>query len=127
MASHSKLIATALLSIAAGAAGSQILHAQGSAPAFLIAEVQVTDAEAYRAYIPKAAQYVAQYGGKYLARGGTTTSLEGPEPAGRVAVLQFPSADALQRFYNSAEYREIAPIRQKASKSRFFTVEGVTP
>ena len=122
-----KLMIVALSGIAAGALGVQMLHAQGTAPAYLIAEVQVTDPEEYKPYIPTAAQIVAQYGGKYLARGGKTMPLEGAEPAGRVAIVQFPSVDALEKFYNSPEYREVAPIRQKASKSRFFVVEGLSP
>ena len=122
-----KLIIVALSGIASGAIGVQMLHAQGTPPAYLIAEVQVTDPEEYKPYIPTAAQIVAQYGGKYLARGGKTIPLEGAEPAGRVAIVQFPSVDALQKFYNSPEYREVAPIRQKASKSRFFVIEGLSP
>ena len=58
---------------------------------------------------------------------GKSESLEGTEPAGRIAVVQFPSMAELKKFYNSPEYREVAPIRQKASKSRFFAVEGVSP
>jgi uncharacterized protein (DUF1330 family) len=110
-----------------GAVGVQMLHAQSTPRAYLIAEVQVTDPEAYKPYIPKAAQVVAQYGGQYLARGGKTESLEGAEPAGRVAVVQFPSMADLHKFWSSSEYREVAPIRHGASKSRFFVIEGVSP
>ena len=127
MAAQWKLIMAALSGIAAGATAVQMLHAQGTPPAYLVAEVQVTDPEAYKPYIPKAAQIVAQHGGKYLARGGKTLPLEGAEPAGRIAIVQFPNVDALQKFYNSPEYREIAPIRQGASKSRFFAIEGLSP
>jgi uncharacterized protein (DUF1330 family) len=86
-------LVVALSGIAIGAAGTQILHAQGPVPALLVAEVQVTDAEAYRPYIPKAAHHVAQYGGKYLARGGKSASLEGPKPTGHVAIVQFSSSE----------------------------------
>ncbi len=103
-----------------------MLDAQTTPPAFLVAEVQVTDAEAYKPYIPRAAEIVAKHGGQYLARGGKTESLEGAEPAGRIAIVQFPSMAALKKFYDSSEYREVAPTRQKASKSRFFAVEGLS-
>ena len=126
MATQWKLIIVALSGIATGATAVQMLHAQGTPPAYLVAEVQVTDPEAYKPYIPKAAQIVAQYGGKYLAR-GKIVPLEGAEPAGRVAIVQFPNVDALQKFYDSPEYREVAPVRQGASKSRFFVVEGLSP
>ena len=107
--------------------GPDAARAEPAARAYIIAEVQVTDPEAYKPYIPKAAQIVAQYGGQYLARGGKTESLEGAEPAGRVAIVQFPSMADLQKFWNSPEYREVAPIRRGASKSRLFVVEGVSP
>jgi uncharacterized protein (DUF1330 family) len=122
-----KFAVVAVAGVGIGAIGAQMLQAQGSPRAYLVAEVQVTDTEAYKPYIPKAAQIVAQHGGQYLARGGKSESLEGAEPAGRIAVVQFPSMAELKKFYNSPEYREVAPIRQKASKSRFFAVEGVSP
>lgn len=117
----------ALAGAAAGAMGTQILQAQTPPRAYLVAEVQVTDADAYKPYIPKAAEIVARHGGQYLARGGKIDSLEGAEPAGRVAIVQFPSIAELKKFYSSPEYREVAPIRQKASKSRFFAIEGLSP
>ena len=82
-----KLAVVAVASAVIGAVGVQMLQAQSTPRAYIIAEVQVTDPEAYKPYIPKAAQLVAQYGGQYLARGGRTESLEGAEPAGRVAIV----------------------------------------
>ena len=117
--------AVAVVGIGIGAIATPLLNAQTAPPAFLVAEVQVTDAEAYKPYIPKAAEIVAKHGGQYVARGGKTESLEGAEPAGRIAIVQFPSMEALKKFYASSEYREIAPTRQKNSKSRFFAVEGL--
>ena len=117
----------AMLGAGIGAVGAQILFAQSTAPAFLVAEVQLTDADAIKPYAAKAPQLVIQHGGQYLVRGGKTESLEGMEPAGRVAIIQFPSLAALKNFYDSAEYREVLPIRQKATKSRLFAVEGVSP
>jgi uncharacterized protein (DUF1330 family) len=122
-----KFAAVALAGGAVGAMGGQVLQAQTTPRAYLVAEVQVTDADAYRPYIPKAAEIVARHGGQYLARGGKIESLEGAEPAGRIAIVQFPSMAELKKFYSSPEYREIAPTRQKASKSRFFAVEGLSP
>lgn len=125
MTTYRQFLAIGLTGAVIGAAGVQLLHAQTSPRAYLIAEVQVTDAEAYKPYIPKAAQIVAQHGGVYLARGGKTQALEGSEPAGRVAVVQFRNMEELLKFYNSPEYREVAPVRQGASRSRFFVVEGL--
>lgn len=54
-----KLVVVAVSSAVIGAVGVQMLHAQSTPRAYLIAEVQVTDPEAYKPYIPKAAQIVA--------------------------------------------------------------------
>ena len=122
-----KFVVVALAGAAIGAVGTHVLQAQTPPRAYLIAEVQVTDADAYKPYIPRAAEIVARHGGQYQARGGKTESLEGPEPAGRIAIVQFPSMADLKKFYSSPEYQEVAPIRQKASRSRFFAVEGLSP
>ena len=122
-----KLALVAVAGVVTGAVGGQMLHAQSAPRAYLVAEVKVTDSEAYKPYIPKAARIVEQYGGQYLARGGKIASLEGAEPSGRVAILQFPSMADLQKFWNSPEYAEVAPIRRGASTSRFFVIEGVSP
>jgi uncharacterized protein (DUF1330 family) len=56
-----------------------------------------------------------------------TESLEGAQAPGRIAILQFPSFAQAQKWYTSDEYGEVAPIRQRASNSRLYVVEGVTP
>lgn len=122
-----KFAMVALVGAVAGAMGMQVLQAQTPPRTYLVAEIQVTDPETYKSYIPKAARIVAQYNGQYLVRGGQTTSLEGAKPAGRVVIVQFPTMAALQKFWNSSEYRNVAPIRRQASRSRLFTVEGVSP
>jgi uncharacterized protein (DUF1330 family) len=92
--------------------------------AYLIAEVDVTDTKAYEGYRPLAAASIARHGGKYVVRGGRTEALEGGQPQ-RVVVLEFPTMDAARTFYNSPDYREARKIREAASRSRVFLVEGM--
>jgi len=42
-------------------------------------------------------------------------------------VLEFDSLAAAQSFENSADYQAIAPLRQKAARSRVFLAEGLSP
>ena len=44
-----------------------------------------------------------EYGGKFLARGGKTVTLEGPPAKNRVVVIEFPSLEKAEEFYRSAE------------------------
>ncbi|MEP6495671.1 MAG: DUF1330 domain-containing protein [bacterium] len=120
------LVAVGLAGAIVGAAGD-VARTQGTAPAYLVAEVQVRDSAAYRPYIQRTGPIVAQYGGHYLARGGKTDSIEGARPAGRIAIIEFPSLAALRRFESSPEYEAVKPIRHKNATSRVFAVEGVAP
>jgi uncharacterized protein (DUF1330 family) len=92
---------------------------------YLVAEVEVTGAEAYKAYAAKAGPVIAACGGTYLARGGKIEALEGTPPAPRFVIVEFASFDHARSCYRSPAYQAIAPIRQRASKSRFWLSEGL--
>lgn len=89
-----------------------------------VAEINVTDPEAYKQYVEAVTPIVAQFGGKYLVRAGTVIPLEGEAPTGRVAIIEFPSLARAKLFEASPQYLKIAPLRQRASRSRLFLVEG---
>ena len=93
--------------------------------AYIIAEIEVVDVTAYEAYKSAVAPMVSRYGGRYIVRGGATESYDGDEPKGRVIILEFPSMVSAQTFLKSDEYRPVAEIRQKSTKSRLFVVEGM--
>ncbi|MBV8338023.1 MAG: DUF1330 domain-containing protein [Alphaproteobacteria bacterium] len=95
-------------------------------PAYFVAELETTNPagmEPYRAAVPAT---IAQYGGRFLIRGGATELLEGePEPK-RIVILEFADTAAAKRWYNSPEYQKILPIRLANSSGRAFIVEGVS-
>src|SRR6476469_1869555 len=122
-----KLAAVGLAGVVVGVTGFGMVEAQATPRAYIVAEVQVSDSAAYRPYVQRTGPIVAQYGGRYLARGGATQSFEGTAPAGRIALIEFPNLAALQRFESSPEYREVVPIRHRAATSRVYAVEGVMP
>jgi len=93
--------------------------------AYLIADVDVRDAQAYEEYRQEVPGVIAAYGGRYLVRGGTVLRLEGAAAMHRVVVLEFADMAKLKAFYESAEYQRLIPLRQKASRSSLFAVEGV--
>ena len=90
--------------------------------AYVIAELEITDAEAFKAYGPLVRASVEKYGGGYAVRGATVTALDG-EPPKRVAILTFETGDAARRWYQSPEYTAARAIRLNATKSRMFIVE----
>ena len=93
-------------------------------PAYMIAEIKVTDAAAYEAYRQQVPATLAKYGGRYIVRGGAIEAIEG-ETAGRIVVVQFESMAALKRWYGSTEYAAIKGLRHAASEGRIVAVEGL--
>jgi uncharacterized protein (DUF1330 family) len=94
-------------------------------PAYVIADIEITDPAAYEEYRAKVPATIAQYGGRYVARGGKTEALEGGWTPKRIALLEFPSLEQARKWYRSPEYAPLVKIRQKASRGRVIMVEGL--
>jgi uncharacterized protein (DUF1330 family) len=121
------LLVTAGLVVAAiGVGAMQDPKAQGQTPAYIITEIDVTDAEAFAQYAPQVQPTFARFGGRYVARGGKTQSFIG-EPPKRVVVLAFDSMERAQTWYFSPEYEALKALRDKSGKARIFAVEGLLP
>ena len=115
-------------SFALGALAVQGLHAQAKPPGYVVVEVAVTDKDGYaKEFIPPAAKAIEEGGGKYVVRGGKTTSFQGTPPASRVVVLQFESMDKAQAWWDSPGRNNSQPIGDKYATFRIFAVEGATP
>ena len=93
--------------------------------AYLIAEVEITDPKAYEAYRKIVPATIAQYGGRYLVRGGSVETKEGGWTPSRVVVLEFASMDQARKWYHSPEYAPALAIRTRAGKSKVILVEGI--
>ncbi len=93
-------------------------------PVFLIANVKVTDESWIPEYAANVHDIVAKHGGKYLSRSANIRTLEGGEPDTTViALVQFPSMDALEAFLKDPEYAPFAKARQAGSISRFYAID----
>ena len=95
--------------------------------AYEIHEILVSDAEAYADYARLAAPTVAAHGGRYIVRGGAGAAITGEAPAARVVVLEFPDRDTAVAWRASPEYQAALKIREAASTSRVYIVDGVAP
>lgn len=95
-------------------------------PAYLVAEIDITNPTGLEPYRTAVAATVAQYGGRFLVRAGTTELIEGgPEPK-TIVILEFADAAAVKRWYDSPEYQKILPSRLDNSTGRLFIVEGAS-
>lgn len=92
--------------------------------AYIVATVSISDPETYKQYTAKTPALIARHGGKFIARGNDVDTLEGDVFKDRMVIIEFPSRQALQNWYNDPEYQEALLIRQSASQGRVLAVEG---
>jgi uncharacterized protein (DUF1330 family) len=108
-----------------GAIAVQGLHAQAKPPVYQVVEIDVSNMDAYlKDYAPKAQAAIKAAGGKFLAAGGKTTTIEGEPPKSRVVIQQWDSLEKAQAYRNSAAFKELLPLREKLAKFRSFVIEG---
>jgi uncharacterized protein (DUF1330 family) len=113
---------------ALGAIAVQALHAQAKPMAYGIAEVTVTDKDAYaKEFLPAVQKTIADSGGKFLVAGGKTVSQIGMPPAPRVVIIQWPNLDASDAWWNAAATKDAFKIGEKYATFRNFAVEGLPP
>ena len=93
-------------------------------PAYVIADVDVTDPARYAEYRQRVPATVAAYGGRFLVRGGACDVVEGDWRPGRVVVIEFPDMAAAKAWYGSAEYGPLVKLRQSASTGSLLLIEG---
>jgi uncharacterized protein (DUF1330 family) len=65
--------------------------------ACVIVDIDIADPTRYEEYKRLAGPTVTAHGGRYVARGGKVTALDGDWRPGRVVVLEFPSAEKAKR------------------------------
>jgi uncharacterized protein (DUF1330 family) len=124
-----KFALTGLAGVLIGAAGAVALHAQQEKvpPAYVIAEVEVTDPPTMQKYGANVPETLAPFNHHYVVRSNKIQSLEGEPPKGGVIIIAFDSVENARAWYDSPAYAAIRPIRQSAAKSRIFIVEGLPP
>jgi uncharacterized protein (DUF1330 family) len=96
-------------------------------PAYVINDMEVTDPALLEEYKKLSPPTVAQFGGKFLARGGAFGVLEGEWQPKRLVILEFPDRERAEAWANSAEYAPAKQIRQRAARSNIVVVEGAVP
>lgn len=94
--------------------------------AYVIVDIQVTDPVGYADYKEAAQWTIPVYGGKYIARGGKTETLEGDWQSNRLVLLEFPSVEQAKAWLNSPEYAPARALRHKYASSRMIVVEGIS-
>ncbi|WP_085586817.1 MULTISPECIES: DUF1330 domain-containing protein [unclassified Pseudomonas] len=95
--------------------------------AYWIAHVDVTDPNRYSQYTQRAPKAFAEYGGRFLARGGRSEAMEGRATPQRSVVIEFDSYEQAVACYRSVAYQEAKSYREEWARAEVIIVEGMAP
>ncbi|HEX5211873.1 MAG TPA: DUF1330 domain-containing protein [Pseudolabrys sp.] len=93
------------------------------AKGYWIANVDVRDADGYKAYVGLLPDIFRKFGGKYTTRGGKMEVVEGTSRP-RVVIIEFPSFEAAMTCYRSPEYAKAIALRRTAADADLIVIEG---
>jgi uncharacterized protein (DUF1330 family) len=93
--------------------------------AYIIIRIDVDDPGLLKAYQTAAPPIIEKYGGKFIVRGGSVTTLEGPDESRRIVIIEFPELSDAEAFYHSPEYTQARKLREGSAVAEFIAVNGV--
>ena len=121
-----KIAVAMLAGVALGALAIQGLHAQAKPPVYYVAEIDVSNLDAYtKEYAPKAQASIKAHGGRLIAVGQNAMGFDGALPAKRVAIQQWESLEKIKEWHNSTDYKQAREIGEKYAKFRSWAIEGL--
>jgi len=93
--------------------------------AYLLGKIEeVSDAAGFGQYREQVAPLIAQYGGRYLAV-GEAEEKEGHWGPGTSVLIEFPSLERAQAWYDSAEYGPLKELRQRSARGNIVFLNGM--
>jgi uncharacterized protein (DUF1330 family) len=93
-------------------------------PAYVIADVTITDPQGFEAYRQMVPPTIAKYGGKFVVRGGQLEKMEGNWEPKRLVLIEFENAERAKQWWASEDYREAKALRQRTAMTNLIIVEG---
>lgn len=93
--------------------------------AYVIAQVEVTDPHAFEQYRRQVPATLTPFGGRFIVRGGESTTLEGDWQPKRLVVLEFPDRAAAKAWWDSELYSAPKALRQRSARTQLLIVDGV--
>lgn len=92
--------------------------------AYVILDIEVTDPVGFEQYKQLAPPALTAYGGRCVARGGRTETLEGDWVPNRLVILEFPDVALAKQWLESPEYREARGLRRQSATTNMVVIEG---
>jgi len=120
-----KIALSLVAGAALGGAAVQGLHAQAKPKAYIVTESEVLNADALKAYAPKAQAAIRAAGGRSLAPATTNAVALVGEPPKRVGISEWENLEQAKAWRSSAAWKELSPERDKAQRQiRSYAIEG---
>ena len=91
--------------------------------AFISVTVRVKDPEKFKKYITLAPATIALHGGEMVSRGRVAKPLAGAADYHLAAVFRFPSLEAVDKWYDSPEYRKLIPLREESAEMNIIALD----
>jgi uncharacterized protein (DUF1330 family) len=92
---------------------------------YAVADLQIRDPGWIAEYVAHVTPMVQARGGRFLARTPQVEKIEGARAAPQLVLLiQWPSREAAQEFYDSDDYRPHREARRAGSAGEFVLVAG---
>ncbi|HEY0140409.1 MAG TPA: DUF1330 domain-containing protein [Thermoanaerobaculia bacterium] len=92
---------------------------------YSVAEIDITDQSWVADYLQNVTPMLERYGGRYLARTPRVEKIEGERAVPQIClIVEWPSREAIDAFYDSEEYRPWRERRVAGAKNEFLIVPG---
>ena len=92
--------------------------------AYVIALETIHDTAMFDEYRKGVPATLVPFDGRFVARGGKYTVLEGQWEHPRTVIIEFPNREAAEGWYNSADYQQIIGLRHKSSHGNLVILDG---
>lgn len=94
-------------------------------PAFITANLTITDPSWIESYGPAVDALVDKHGGRYIARDPGATALEGGAAPSVSVIIEFPDRRAAKAWYDDADYKPWLEARQAGANGPVLLVDGL--
>lgn len=91
---------------------------------YLIADIKIINDGWVPRYASNVHKLVEKHGGRYLSRSGNIETIEGAaKDSTLIAILEFPTREALDSFASDPDYAPYGKARQSGSVSNFHVID----
>lgn len=93
--------------------------------AYVILDLKVLDKHKLQEYKNIAPEIIKKHNGKIIVRGGESKKVEGNWEPNRIVMIEFPSYEIANTWWNSDEYKKASELRKKGALSNIVIIDGI--